>query len=83
MANKPLRDPHTRSNFRIAAVEEDSPAAVIFNYEFFGQLPSVPTETGLIGVWTGAAWAKKPAKVFQGGSWTQKPVKRWNGSGWV
>jgi hypothetical protein len=34
-------------------------------------------------VWTGTAWAGKPAKVWTGSAWVPKPVKLWNGSSWV
>jgi hypothetical protein len=33
-------------------------------------------------VWTGAAWANKPAKVWSGTAWVEKPVKVWTGSVW-
>jgi len=38
---------------------------------------------GRAKVWTGSAWAQKPAKVWSGSAWVTKPVKVWNGSTWV
>jgi hypothetical protein len=34
-------------------------------------------------VWSGSAWAEKPAKVWSGSAWVTKPVKVWDGSAWV
>ena len=34
-------------------------------------------------VWSGSAWAEKPAKVWNGSAWVAKPVKVWSGSAWV
>jgi hypothetical protein len=34
-------------------------------------------------VWTGSAFADKPAKVWNGSAWVEKPMKIWNGSSWV
>jgi hypothetical protein len=47
---------------------------------------SVTTTTVVLAqpkVWTGAAWAEKPAKVWNGTSWSTKPVKFWNGTAWI
>jgi len=33
-------------------------------------------------VWSGSAWAEKPAKVWSGSAWVTKPVKVWTGSTW-
>lgn len=41
------------------------------------------TRTGRPKVWTGSAWANKPAKVWTGSAWVEKPVKVWDGSQWV
>lgn len=41
------------------------------------------TAAGLMGIWTGSVWAKKPIKIWTGSAWVQKPIKRWNGSAWV
>lgn len=38
---------------------------------------------GLVKVWTGSAWAEKPAKYWNGSAWIQKPARYWNGSAWV
>lgn len=37
---------------------------------------------GQVKVWTGAAFAEKPAKVWNGSQWIEKIVKAWNGSSW-
>jgi hypothetical protein len=42
----------------------------------------VSTLSGM-NVWTGSAWAAKPAKVWTGTAWVEKPVKVWNGSTWL
>ena len=34
-------------------------------------------------VWSGSAWAEKPAKVWNGSAWVTRPVKVWDGSAWV
>lgn len=39
--------------------------------------------TGRPKVWTGSAWAQKPAKVWTGSAWVEKPVKYWDGTTWV
>lgn len=48
-------------------------------------LASPPVAAGIAGVkvWSGSAWADKPAKVWSGSAWVQKPVKTWNGTSWV
>jgi len=33
-------------------------------------------------VWSGSAWAEKPAKVWNGSAWVTKPAKVWTGSTW-
>jgi len=33
-------------------------------------------------VWSGSAWAEKPAKVWSGSAWVTKPTKVWTGSTW-
>jgi hypothetical protein len=48
---------------------------------WMGETPAVVS--GLMDVWTGAAWVKKPMMVWTGSAWAQKPVMRWNGSAWV
>jgi hypothetical protein len=47
-----------------------------------GGVPVAPSG-GTAKVWTGSAWADKPAKVWTGSAWTTKPIKVWNGSAWV
>jgi hypothetical protein len=42
-----------------------------------------PPSAGRAKVWTGSAWAQKPAKFWNGSGWATKPVKVWNGSAWV
>jgi hypothetical protein len=43
-----------------------------------------PTPSGgSVKVWTGIAWAAKPAKVWSGTAWISKPAKTWNGTAWV
>jgi hypothetical protein len=37
----------------------------------------------LLKVWSGSAWAEKPAKVWTGSAWVGKPAKVWNGSAWI
>lgn len=39
--------------------------------------------TGLMAVWLGAAWEKKPVRVWSGAAWVEKPLKVWNGAAWV
>ena len=34
-------------------------------------------------IWSGSAWAEKPAKVWSGSAWVTKPAKVWTGSAWV
>lgn len=45
---------------------------------------AAPAATGRPKVWTGSAWANKPAKVYMGAGpgWVEKPVKTWTGSTW-
>ena len=40
-------------------------------------------ESGLMKIWDGSAWVKKPVKIWDGSTWTQKPAKVWNGSEWL
>lgn len=55
----------------------------------YTQVPTIPvtisagTRTGRPKVWTGSAWANKPAKVWTGSTWVEKPVKVWSGTAWV
>jgi hypothetical protein len=44
--------------------------------------PLPVTATGRPKVWTGTAWAQKPAKVWTGSAWVEKPAKVWTGSTW-
>jgi len=44
---------------------------------------TTPPPTGRLKVWSGSAWALKPAKVWSGSAWVTKPAKVWNGSAWV
>ena len=46
-------------------------------------LSSPTTGNGLIKVWNGSSWVRKPVKVWNGTSWVQKPVKVWDGANWV
>lgn len=39
--------------------------------------------SGLIKVWNGSSWVRKPIKVWNGTLWVQKPVKVWSGANWV
>jgi len=41
-----------------------------------------PAYAGVLKVYNGASWVKKPMKVCVGGSFVAKPVKRWTGSAW-
>lgn len=47
-----------------------------------GPIVPVSLTTGYPKVWTGSAWASKPAKVWNGSAWVTKPVKVWTGSTW-
>ena len=47
-----------------------------------GPVVPVSLTTGYPKVWTGSAWASKPAKVWNGSAWVTKPVKVWTGSAW-
>jgi len=50
---------------------------------YFDNVNVVPITGGRPKVWTGSAWANKPAKVWTGSAWVEKPVKVWSGSAWV
>lgn len=63
----------------VSLLAEDSFAADLMDEEF---LADPPAGTGLVKVWTGSAWAEKPAKVWTGSAWVTKPVKFWTGSAW-
>lgn len=49
---------------------------------YFDNVNNPPAAVGWPKVWTGSAWAKKPAKVWTGSAWVQKPVKVWTGTAW-
>lgn len=44
--------------------------------------PAAVGPSGRPKVWTGSAWASKPAKVWTGSAWVEKPAKVWTGSTW-
>lgn len=58
---------------------DGSVASGVINGEFFGAAVS---DAGYLPVWTGAAYARKPAKVWTGAAWVIKPAKRWTSSLW-
>jgi hypothetical protein len=59
-----------------------NPGAVVLDDAFFGSPPPIGGEEGYVPVWTGAAHARKPAKVWLSGAWVIKPAKRWTGALW-
>lgn len=75
----------TPANFRALTVElsvgQWSDLGASTGYMDNLNVPPVVT-TGRPKVWTGSAWAQKPAKVWTGSAWVEKPVKVWTGSSW-
>jgi hypothetical protein len=55
----------------------------VSDVDWIGPLVVPGTRTGRPKVWTGSAFANKPAKVWTGSAWVEKPVKVWSGTAWV